>query len=157
MPASEPNAKSCLKAIRLLAEAFFGFEAFNRSYLKQFGLTSAQFDIIATLANTNGMTFRELGERTLITKGTLTGVVDRLSAMGLVRRVAGQPDRRTLKVVLTVKGKDMFEVAYPAIVGELRKLMQAHGYVNRDFAALSRDLVRLRDVFQDGQSTARAA
>lgn len=154
---TQPDAQNCLKMIRLLAEAFFGFESFNRSYLKQFGLTSAQFDIVATLANTSGMTFRELGDKTLITKGTLTGVVDRLSAMGLVQRVAGQADRRTTKVVLTAKGSDVFTVVHPAIVGELRKLMQIHGYSNRDFTSLSRDLVRLRGVFRDGQSTAHAA
>ena len=37
------------------------------------------------------MTFKELGSRTLITKGTLTGVVDRLEARGLVERL---PPRR---------------------------------------------------------------
>ena len=34
------------------------------------------FDIIVTLGNTPGLSFKELGQRTLITKGTLTGVVD---------------------------------------------------------------------------------
>ena len=35
------------------------------------GLTHAQFDIIATLGNTPGMSYKELGDKTLITKGTL--------------------------------------------------------------------------------------
>jgi len=157
MPQNDADRQSCLKMIRLLAEAFFSFESFNRRYLRQFGLTSPQFDIIATLANQSGMNFRELGERTLITKGTLTGVVDRLSAMGLVRRVAGQQDRRTMKVELTAKGQEVFEIAYPAITQEIQQMMQAHGYDKADFTALSRDLARFRNVFQEGQSTAHAA
>jgi len=157
MTTTKLDAQQGLKAIRLLAEAFFEFEAFNRTYLRQFGLTSPQFDIIATLGNTSGMNFRDLGEKTLITKGTLTGVVDRLAAMGLVRRVAGQLDRRTMRVELTAKGEKMFEAVYPAIVSEVGQMLHAHGYSNRDFNALSRELARLRDVFHDGQASAHAA
>jgi MarR family 2-MHQ and catechol resistance regulon transcriptional repressor len=54
-------------------------------------LTPSQFDIIATLGNTPGMTLQGIGEKTLITKGTLTGVVDRLQEKGLVDRVTMQP------------------------------------------------------------------
>ena len=43
------------------------------------GLTVSQADVIFTLGNTAGMTCGEIGERTLITKGTLTGVIDRVS------------------------------------------------------------------------------
>ena len=32
---------------------------------------------IATLGNTPGMSYKELGDKTLITKGTLTGVIER--------------------------------------------------------------------------------
>jgi len=36
-------------------------------------MTPPQFDIIATLGNTSGMTATVLGEKTLITKGSLPG------------------------------------------------------------------------------------
>jgi DNA-binding MarR family transcriptional regulator/cytochrome c556 len=72
--------------------------------VRALGLTPAQFDIVATLGNTPGLSFRELGERTLITKGTLTGVVDRLEARGLVERVASDHDRRSVTVRLTAAG-----------------------------------------------------
>jgi len=154
---TQVNPQVCLRTIRLLAEAFFEFESFNRAFLRPFGLTPAQFDIIATLGNTEGMNFRELGEKTLITKGTLTGVVDRLTAMKLVRRVAGQPDRRTMRVELTKKGVALFEQAYPAIVGEAQSMMQARGYTNAEFKALTNELIRMRDVFRDWHAPARAA
>lgn len=140
-----------------MAEAFIEFESFNRAFLRPYGLTPAQFDIIATLGNTEGMNFRELGEKTLITKGTLTGVVDRLAAMKLVRRVAGQSDRRTMRVELTKKGMALFEQAHPAILHELQVMMQAHGYTNRDFKTFSHDFTRMRDVFRGWQASAQAA
>ncbi|MFK7964635.1 MAG: MarR family winged helix-turn-helix transcriptional regulator [Burkholderiaceae bacterium] len=156
MPAA-PNPQMCLKTIRQLAEALCEFEAFNRTFLRSYGLTPAQFDIIATLGNTDGMNFRELGEKTLITKGTLTGVIDRLTVMKLVRRVAGQTDRRTLRVELTSKGIALFEQAHPAILSELQAMMHASGYTERDFKALSKDFVRMRDAFRHWHPPARAA
>ena len=61
-------------------QCYQAFEAYSAAHVRELGLTPPQFDIIATLGNTDGMTATELGEKTLITKGTLTGVVDRLSA-----------------------------------------------------------------------------
>jgi DNA-binding MarR family transcriptional regulator len=74
--------------LRELARCYQAFEAHSGAHVRSLGLTPAQFDIVATLGNTPGMSFKELGEKTLITKGTLTGVVDRLEAQRLVRRSA---------------------------------------------------------------------
>ena len=78
------------------------------------GLTPPQFDIIATLGNTQGMTATELGEKTLITKGTLTGVVDRLAGRGWVERVAHESDGRSQIIRLTQAGEGLFAKVFPA-------------------------------------------
>ena len=49
-----------LKSVRLLAECLQGFERFSGESVRQCGLTHAQFDIIATLGNTPGMSIKEL-------------------------------------------------------------------------------------------------
>jgi MarR family transcriptional regulator, 2-MHQ and catechol-resistance regulon repressor len=66
-----------LLVVRELARAYQAFSAYSEAHVRQFDLTPAQFDVIATLGNTNGLCMGELGEKTLITKGTLTGVIDR--------------------------------------------------------------------------------
>lgn len=78
------------------------------------GLTPPQFDIIATLGNTPGMTATELGDKTLITKGTLTGVVDRLAGRGWVERVAHESDGRCQIIRLTESGEALFAKVFPA-------------------------------------------
>ena len=60
------------------------------------------------------MTPKELGEKTLITKGTLTGVVDRLVAKGLIRRIPSAHDGRSQIVQLTNKGERLFDKVFPA-------------------------------------------
>jgi MarR family 2-MHQ and catechol resistance regulon transcriptional repressor len=98
-----------LPMLRELARCYQAFEAYSGAHVRGLGLTPAQFDIVATLGNTPGMSFKELGEKTLITKGTLTGVVDRLEAQRLVRRSASAEDGRSMIVSLTPAGARLFD------------------------------------------------
>ena len=117
-------SKPVLRVIRELARCHQALEALNRAQLKSTGLTLAQFDIIATLGNTRGMNFKTLGEKTLITKGTLTGVVDRMERDGLVQRQPGEPDRRVCNVTLTPAGEHLFDQLFPAVVGSTAEAMK---------------------------------
>lgn len=105
------------------------------------GFTDSQFDIIATLGNTPGMTCKELGDKTLITKGTLTGVLDRLEAKGLILRERGE-DRRQLWIKLTPAGEESFASAFPVVVNGGRQVF--HEYLTEDFEALETQLQKLK-------------
>lgn len=131
-----------LRSIRLLAECYHTFEQLSGSHVRTFDLTPSQFDIIATLGNTPGMSFKELGSKTLITKGTLTGVVDRLETKGLVRRNAKMEDRRSTIVQLTAKGKREFERVFAPHVQFCKQSFDE--YRDEDFAALERQLAKLK-------------
>ena len=122
---SEITAKNAAKqpfvaVLRELVRAYQAFSACDAEHLREFGLTTPQADVIFTLGNTQGMTFKEIGEQTLITKGTLTGVVDRLEEKGLLKRVASEDDRRRTIVVLTAKGEKVFEDVFPKHIKHLK-------------------------------------
>ena len=131
-----------LRSIRLVAECYQAFERFSAMHVRTLDLTPPQFDIIATLGNTPGMSFRELGERTLITKGTLTGVVDRLEARGLVCRTTHAEDRRSTIVRLTAKGEQEFLRVFPPQIKLCKQAFLAYG--EEDFSALERELAKLK-------------
>ena len=95
-------------------KCYQSFEAYSAAHIRGLGLTPPQFDIIATLGNTSGMTATELGDKTLITKGTLTGVVDRLATRGWVERVAHESDGRCQIIRLTQSGEALFAKVFPA-------------------------------------------
>ena len=132
-----------LKSVRLLAECVQGFERFAAVPVRRFGLTHAQFDIIATLGNTPGMSYKELGERTLITKGTLTGVIERLEQKGLVERERNDEDKRSFFVRLTAHGDALFQQAFPAVVAHCKQLFAEYG--DGDFEQLDHALRHLRN------------
>lgn len=110
-----------LSTLRGLAECYHAFSRHSAAHVRDLGYTPAQFDIVATLGNTAGMTFKELGEKTLITKGTLTGVVDRLEARGIVRRMGSPSDARSTIVRLTPKGEREFERVFRAHILHLKR------------------------------------
>ncbi|MGV8894008.1 MAG: MarR family winged helix-turn-helix transcriptional regulator [Burkholderiaceae bacterium] len=131
-----------LRSLRLLSECYHGFEHMSAPQIRKAGLTQAQFDIIATLGNTTGMTFKELGQKTLITKGTLTGVVDRLESKQLVRRITSLEDRRNTIVQLTVAGERTFEHVFDPHVQYCKQPFS--GYSEADFIALEETLGMLK-------------
>jgi DNA-binding MarR family transcriptional regulator len=136
-----------LSTIRELVRCYQAFEAYSAQHIRELGLTPSQFDIIATLGNTTGMTFRELGERTLITKGTLTGVVDRLAVKKLVRRLASPTDGRSQIVQLTARGKALFERVFPAHIEHFRRALVEFGTAEQQQADAV--LKRLGSLFRD--------
>lgn len=132
-------------SVRELAKCYQAFEVYSVAHIRSLGLTPAQFDVIATLGNTPGMPSRELGEKTLITKGTLTGVVDRLESKRLVRRVASQIDGRSQIVQLTKKGEALFEKVFPAHVDYMAQAF--NGFTGTDYKNTEAVLRKLRGAF----------
>ena len=134
-----------LPVLRELATAYQAFEAYSAAHIRTLDLTPAQFDIIATLGNTAGMPLNELGAKTLITKGTLTGVVDRLSDKQLVRRTASPSDGRSQIVQLTPQGEAMFARIFPAHLAHMQK---AFAELSADeLVVMETSMRRLRETF----------
>ncbi len=136
-----------LKLVRPLVEAYLAFSRADSRHIKSLRLTPSQFDVIATLGDTEGMTCSELSAKTLVTKGTLTGVLDRLVAKGLIRRDAVRGDRRCTKISLTDKGDVLFRKTFAAHIAFLRPFFQ-RALHPKDVEEARTLLLRLRDSFQ---------
>lgn len=145
MTTAEAAQQDFLPLMRNLVRAYQAFAACDAQGLRRRGLTVPQADVIFTLGNQNGLTCKEIGERTLITKGTLTGVIDRLEARGLVRRRQCPDDGRCLRVSLTSAGNRVFEDEFPRQIAWLKERFDRLPAAERDDAV--RLLGRLVEVF----------
>lgn len=132
--------------LRELARCYQAFEGYASAHIHKQGLTISQFDILVTLGNVQGMTPKELVERTLITKGTLTGVIDRLLTKGLVKRTPSALDGRSQIITLTPKGQKLFEKIFPE---HLDYMGQAFAHLHTtEIKQIGEALSNLRHAFQ---------
>ncbi len=137
-----------LKVLRPLVEAYLAFWRVDSRHIRAMRLTPSQFDVIVTLGDTDGLTCSELSSQTLVTKGTLTGVLDRLAKKGLIKRETVPGDRRSTNIRLTEKGNALFQKCFASHVGFIRPFFERA--LSSDEATKARDLLnRLRDSFQE--------
>lgn len=137
-----------LKVLRPLVEAYLAFELIDNRHIKSLRLTPSQFDVIATLGDTDGLTCSELSARSLVTKGTLTGVLDRLVAKGFIRRDSMKDDRRCVKIRLTPKGDKMFRDTFAAHIAFIKPFFE-RALSRKDVDVACAMLIRLRDSFRE--------
>jgi DNA-binding MarR family transcriptional regulator len=138
-----------LKLVRPLVEAYLAFWRADSRHIRSLRVTPSQFDVIATLGDTEGMTCSELSAKTLVTKGTLTGVLDRLVSKGLIRRDAMKRDRRCTMISLTEKGNALFRKTFAAHVSFLRPFFE-RALSPKEVEQARTLLLRLRDSFNKG-------
>ena len=79
--------------------------------LKALGLSIPQFDLLSTLTEREGVSQQELAQRLYVTKGNVSGLVDRLVEAGLVERRPSPGDRRSHALHLTDDGRVLAERA----------------------------------------------
>lgn len=137
-----------LSVLRPLVEAYLAFYRVGNRHIQSLGLTPGQFDVIAELEGTKGLTCAQLSEQTLTTKGTLTGVLDRLEHKGLIERGQIGGDRRAIRVQLTAKGIEVFQEVFPAHAEFMRPFF-VQALNASDVLLVKRLLRRLRDSFDD--------
>jgi DNA-binding MarR family transcriptional regulator len=73
--------------------------------LDQLGLTYPQYLVMLALWEQDGPMVSELGQRLSLDSGTLTPLLKRLQASGLVSRVRDEQDERRVHIQLTTAGK----------------------------------------------------
>ena len=56
-----------------------------------------------------------------MTKGTLTGIIDRLEQKGLVTRIVPPENRRSFTIILTPEGEQTFETVFPIQIAYLKE------------------------------------
>jgi MarR family transcriptional regulator, organic hydroperoxide resistance regulator len=88
----------------------------------ELGVTAAQAMVMRFLFDEDSITSKELGERVQLDSATLTGIIDRLEAQGLVQRAEHPDDRRAISVRLTEVGHET-----------AAKIAQLSEEANRDF------------------------
>ena len=102
----------CMQDLRRIVKAL---EDYSRTVEKRFGLTGPQLWALWELGRTGPQPLKDLAARMHLDPSTVVGVVDRLSAKGLVTRNPDAVDRRRVSLTLAPKGSELLKAApHPA-------------------------------------------
>ena len=80
--------------------------------LDALGLTYPQYLTMLVLWEKDGLMVSELGDRLFLDSGTLTPLLKRLEAAGLVARIRDALDERRVMIRLTAQGRKLKQQAY---------------------------------------------
>ena len=109
MPAKHPEHDPMLLLDNQLCFALYSASlAMTKLYkplLDELGLTYPQYLVMLALWECDGVTVSELGERLSLDSGTLTPLLKRIEAAGLVARLRSLEDERRVHVTLTAAGR----------------------------------------------------
>ncbi|MGX5218684.1 MULTISPECIES: MarR family winged helix-turn-helix transcriptional regulator [Pseudomonas] len=79
--------------------------------LQEMGLTYPQYLAMLVLWETDGLTVGDISARLLTDPGSLTPLLKRLEAQGLLQRNRSKADERVVELRLTAKGRALHEQA----------------------------------------------
>lgn len=83
----------------------------SNEFLKDFGLTTAQFDVLLQISIAPRITQSELAEKVTVTQGGISRMLARLEQDGLIERTQ---DWKTKYISLTDKGATLLDNAFDA-------------------------------------------
>jgi DNA-binding MarR family transcriptional regulator len=118
--------------------------AFNRVYkplLDRLALTYPQYLVMLALWEHDGVPVKDIGERLFLDSGTLTPLLKRLEAAGLVKRTRSTEDERQVLIALTPKGQALREKARAVPEAILAASACSVGQLSE----MKNDLIALRD------------
>jgi DNA-binding MarR family transcriptional regulator len=113
------------EVVRSLRRLFKGIHEYSKALQKRSGLSSPQAWALAILDAEGGLSLRELAERMYAHPSTVSGIMERLVARGVVRRQTDTEDRRGIRLSLTPAGRRLRRSSPPPIQVGLRRALVA--------------------------------
>ena len=92
-------------------------------YQKRFGITIAEWRLVAHLAEHKNVSIREIFVRVAMDKSKVSRAASRLELSGFVIKTINPADRRLIELQLTAKGRKLFEKIEPLALAYEREAL----------------------------------
>ena len=100
-------------------------EKVDRASIAHTGLQLSEFTIMEALMHKGPLTITAIGEKALLTSGSMTAAINRLEHKGYVRRQRDASDGRRCHVHLTDTGRPVIDKAYAKHAANLERVTEA--------------------------------
>lgn len=123
MSAYDDDTAAALRLWVILSRAQRAVGERVRRHVEANGLHLSEFAVLEVLYHRGPLTLGEVGERVLLTSGSMTHVADKLERRGLIVRRPSEHDRRAQRLELTAEGRARVAALFPEHAGVIREAM----------------------------------
>ena len=117
-------------------------------YLAELGLTYSQWITLLALAEEDGQTVNQLGEKLFLASSTLTPLLKNLEKKGIVIRQRSKEDERKVHILLTEEGRALHKASRRCM-----DVFYSLGLTLEEVQVLQKAIVKVRDnLLQAGNS-----
>ncbi len=157
-PAPPPSADAD-RVVQGLRRVVRALQSFSQDIYRNYGLTAPQLWALKTLLRLGPMPVGRLAAELAVHQSSLSLLVDRLEARGLVRRRRSSQDKRVVELLLTTRGRTLAAEAPEAAQGRLRhaldqlpaaRVKEIRQAVEQIVAAMEASDLEARFFFADG-------
>jgi DNA-binding MarR family transcriptional regulator len=132
-----------VSALRRIVRAI---DLHSRRMVDECGLTSPQIVVLREASRLRGSSISALARAVSLGQPTVSGILDRLEAQGLVRRKRSTEDRRSAFVTVTAKGARVLEETPSLLQDRFRlELSRLEGWERTQMLALLQRLASMMD------------
>ncbi|MFF2091848.1 MarR family winged helix-turn-helix transcriptional regulator [Paenibacillus sp. NPDC058174] len=117
--------QTALKLLVVLSKSFKSVMDVAVKDIKSYGLSSTEFGILEVLYAKGRIPIQQIGDRVLITSGTMTYNIDKLENKGYLKRVPCSHDRRVTYAEITDVGRKLFDDIFPQHAQRIETVMNS--------------------------------
>lgn len=117
--------QASLKLFVVLSKAYRAVMDRAVKDMKQQGLSPSEFTILEVLYTKGRIPLQQIGEKILVTSGSITYNIDKLEKKALLRRVPCETDRRVIFAEITEAGNKLFDRIFPNHADTIHAAMRA--------------------------------
>lgn len=123
-PQQDEDTAAALKLWVVLSRAHRAIGERARREIERQGLRPTEFGVLEALYHKGPLTLGQVGERVLVTSGSVTPVADKLEQRGLIARRMSSEDRRVCYAELTDAGRELVDGIFPEHAEVIRGVME---------------------------------
>ncbi|AJY77341.1 MarR family winged helix-turn-helix transcriptional regulator [Paenibacillus beijingensis] len=120
---TEPDQSISLKLFVVLSKAYKTVMDRAVKDMKRHGFSSSEFTILEVLYHKGRIPLQQIGEKILVTSGSITYNIDKLENRGLMKRVPCAEDRRVTFAEITKAGTELLDGIFPKHMAYVDSIM----------------------------------
>ncbi|WP_238650956.1 MarR family winged helix-turn-helix transcriptional regulator [Paenibacillus piscarius] len=148
MEEKEKQLDDILSSFRCITH---NFQQLLWKYAEELNITSTQLMVLRKLAMHPDVGITELADLLHLGNSAASGVVDRMVKAGLITRERSQSDRRSFKLAMTEKGKEIRELSRQSFRRHVQPLAELPAEDAQELLRLHGEIIRILEQGRDNK------